>query len=228
MTLLRVMLPLLALLVSGCASRGPAAVTRIQAKGCDTQWNMASAQAIQVDSVRGVEHRFGKGSPCLAQSDGRAVTYTMFRLPRFREDYTLQIDSQIDGGSLFAPEVLTLDAAGNVLREVSFERFALRGDRLQTTMFFSDENASEQYLLMRSAQQVVGHGERRVVSGSFVIPIIAGVLPFLYMQGTESEGEYTYSHNGVVSLQARSSAPALRRNSQARDVARSELGSFIR
>ena len=222
------LLALLTLLVTGCASHGPTAVTRLQTQGCDTQWNTANARNLQVDAARGLEHRFQPGSPCLAESDGGAVTYTVFRLPRFREDYTLQVDSQISGGSLFAPEMVTLDAAGNVLREVSFERFSLRGDRLQTTMFFSRENAGEQYLLMRSARQVVGHEERRVVSGSFIIPVVAGVLPFLYMQGTEKEGQYTYSHTGVVSLQARSNAPALRRNLQARDVARSEIGFFAR
>lgn len=226
--LILALLSLLVMLVTGCASHGPNAVTRLQAKGCDTQWNTANARNIQVDALRGVEHRFEAGSPCLALSEGGAATYTVFRLPRFREDYTLQIDSQLIGRSLFAPEVMTLDAAGNVLREVSFERFSLRGDRLQTTMFFSQDNASEQYLLMRSARQVVGHEERRVVSGSFIIPVVAGVLPFLYMQGTEEEGEYTYSYNGVVSLQARSNAPALRRNLQARDVARSEIGFFAR
>jgi hypothetical protein len=219
---------LLTLLVSGCAGRGPAAVTRLQAKTCDTRWNTANAQNLQVDSVRPVEHRFEAGSPCLAESDGSAATYTVFRLPRYREDYTLRIDSQINGRSLFAPEVMTLDAAGNVQRVVTFDRFSLRGDHLQSTMFFSQDNAGEQYLLMRSARQVVGQGERRVVSSSFVIPLVAGVLPFLYMQGTESEGEYTYSHNGVVRLQARSNAPSLRRNMQARDVARSEIGTFVR
>lgn len=222
-------LSLAALLATGCASRGPAApVTRIKTGGCQTQWSMAGAQAIPLDSLRRVEYRFEKGSPCLVRSEGGAVTYAMFRLPRFREDYTLQIASQIDGRSLFAPELMTLDAAGNVLREVPFERFSLRGDRLQTTMFFSQDNASEQYLVMRSSPDVVGQGERRVVSSSFVVPVLAGVLPFLFIQGTESEGEYTYSHFGVVSLQAQSSASPRRRNMQARDVARSELSSFIR
>lgn len=221
-------LSILAVLATGCASRGPAAVTRLQAPGCDARWDLERAQAIQVDSLREVEHSFQPGSRCLAESDGSAVAYTVFRLPRFREDYTLQIDSQINGRSLFAPELMTLDAEGKVLREVPFDRFSLRGDRLRTTMFFSQDNAGEQYLLMRSARQVVGQGERRVVSGSFVIPLVAGVFPFLYMQGTESEDEYTYAHNGVVRLQARSNAPALRRNLQARDAARAEIGFFVR
>ena len=229
MTCLRlVMLSLVALLATGCASRGPAALTRIESQGCDEQWKLAGAKAIQVDAPRSVEHRFQAGSPCLAQSDGGAASYTVFRLPRFREAYTLQVDSQITGRSLFAPELVTLDAAGHVLREIPFDRFALRGDRLQVTVFFSQDNAGEQYLLLRSARQAVGRDERRFVSGSFFIPIVAGVLPFLYMQGTESEGQYTYSYDGVVSLQARSSAPALRRNMQARDIARSEIGFFAR
>lgn len=223
--LLRVLAPgLLVLLGSGCASRQPPAVTQLSAPGCDARWNLEPAAVLQVGEAHERVHRFDSSSRCLAQSDGGASRYAVFRLPRFREDWTLRIDSQISGRSLFAPEALLLDAEGRVLRELPFERFSLRGDRLQATVFFSGQNADEQYLLLRSARQAVGRDERRVESGSFVIPLITGLLPLVYMQGTESEGTYTYSHGGLVRLEAHSSTPAPRRGTEAGGIARTQIG----
>ncbi len=223
------LLGMLAVLASGCASRGSPAVTRIAAPRCDSQWQLSSPQGIPLDPAQGPQsHRIDPAGRCLTQPDGSAVTYAVFRLPRYRGAWMLELESELSGQSLFAPEALLLDAGGKVLREVPFERFAMRGDRLQTTVFFSEDNATEHYLLLHSAGAAVGRDERHVVSSSFIVPLFAGAMPFLYMQGTESEGAFTYSHSGTVSLLARSQGAALRRNSQARAVARSEMGVFTR
>lgn len=217
------------MLATGCASSGPTTVMQLNPRGCATQWDLSSPQAIVLDAPGGAQsHRIDGDTHCLAQPDGVAASYAVYRLPRFRESWTLQLESLITGGGLFAPEALLLDAQGKVLREVAFDRFALRGDRLQTTVFFSQDNAAEQYLLVQSAGAVVGRDERRVVSGSFIVPLLAGALPFLYMQGTESEGSFTYSHSGTINLLARSQGAPLRRNAHVRAMARSELGAFTR
>lgn len=223
------LLLVLASVASGCATRGSTAVTRITAPRCDAQWQLSAPQGITLDPAQGPQsHRIDPAGRCLTLSDGSAVSYAVFRLPRYRGPWTLELDSQLSGTSLFAPEALLLDAGGKVLREVPFERFAMRGDRLQTTVFFSEDNVAEQYLLLHSAGAAVGRDERHVVSSSFIVPLFAGAMPFLFMQGTESEGAFTYSHSGTVSLLARSQGAALRRNSQARAVARSEMGVFTR
>lgn len=224
-----VLLLLTALIATGCASRGPATVMPLNPKSCVTQWDLRSPQTIVLDAAGGAQsHRIEGDTHCLAQPDGAAASYAVYRLPRFREPWTLQLESLITKGSLFAPEALLLDVEGKVLREVAFDRFALRGDRLQTTVFFSQDNAAEHYLLVKSARALVGRDERRVVSGSFIVPLLAGALPFLYMQGTESEGSFTYSHSGTINLLARSQAAPLRRNAQVRAMARAELGAFTR
>lgn len=226
-----VAMPLLllgALSLGGCANRAlaPATVMQLNPKGCDTQWNLASPQAIEMDSPEGAQSfRVDGDARCLAQSGDRSVSYAVYRLPRYRDPWTLQLESRITDGGLFAPDVLLLDADGRIAREVPFDRFALRGERLQTTVFFNDENASERFLVVRSAGAMVGRDERHVVSGSFVVPLLAGALPFLYMQGTEAEGSFTYAHNGVVYMLARSTGyQPLRRSAQAR----SELGALAR
>jgi hypothetical protein len=223
---------LAASLVGGCASRAlaPATVMQLNPRGCDTQWNLSSPQAIEMDSPQGAQaFRVDGDVRCLAQSGDRSVSYAVYRLPRYRDPWTLQLESRITNGALFAPEAMLLDADGKVVREMTFDRFAMRGERLQITVFFNDENASEHYLVVRSAGAVVGRDERHVVSSSFYVPLLAGALPFLYMQGTEAEGSFTYAHNGVIYLLARSQAYSpLGRKADSRAMVRSEFGAVPR
>ncbi|MCC2655944.1 MAG: Maltose operon periplasmic protein precursor (MalM) [Panacagrimonas sp.] len=223
---------LAASLVGGCAGRAlaPATVMQLNPRGCDTQWNLSSPQAIEMDSPQGAQaFRVDGDVRCLAQSGDRSVSYAVYRLPRYRDPWTLQLESRITDGALFAPEAMLLDADGKMVREMTFDRFAMRGERLQITVFFNDENASEHYLVVRSAGAVVGRDERHVVSSSFYVPLLAGALPFLYMQGTEAEGSFRYAHNGVVYLLARSQAYSpLGRKADSRAMVRSEFGAVPR
>jgi hypothetical protein len=232
MSLPRIALPLVAALASGCAGRAPvpATVMQLNPKGCHARWDLGATDPIVIDAPQGAQaFRVDGDVRCLARSDGASVSYAVYRLPRFRESWTLQLESRISDGGLFAPEAALLDRDGRVLREVPFDRFALRGDRLETTIFFNQDHAAEQFLVVHSAGAMVGRDQRHVVSSSFVVPLLAGALPFLYMQGTESEGSFTYAHNGVVYLLARSQRYSpLRRHEQARALARSELGAIQR
>lgn len=226
---LGLVLPLLALLASGCASRGPAPVTRIEAPGCDAKWDLESATRLELDAPGHQESlRFGETSRCVAAGKGGApVNYAVLRLPRYREAWMLTLESSIVGQSLFAPEVLTLDARGRVLRQLPFDRFSMRGDHLEASLFVGEENVEERFLLVRSAIQAVGQGGAQVVSGGFAIPILTGLVPIVYMQGTERERKYTLSHNGLVTLDARTSR-STRRPGQAHDVARAEMAGLVR
>lgn len=220
----------LAALGTGCASAPvPATVMPLNPKGCHARWDLGSAQPIVMDDPQGAQaFRVDGDARCLVHPGGGSVSYAVYRLPAYRESWTLALETRISDGGLFAPEALLLDAGARVLRTVPFDRFAMRGERLQTTLFFSQENAAERYLVVHSAGAVVGRDERHVVSSSFVVPLIAGALPFLYMQGTESEGSFRYAHNGMVYLLARSQAYSpLRRHAQSRTMARSELGPLV-
>lgn len=227
LTFLRLLLPLLALLATGCASRGPAPVTRIESPRCDTGWNLESAVVLELDPARPENLRFDAASRCFAARGGAPVNYAVLRLPRFRKAWMLTLESPIVGQSLFAPEVLTLDADGQVLRRLPFERFSMRGEHLEASLFVGEENAPERFLLVHSAIQAVGQGGTQVVSGAFVIPILTGLIPLVYMQGTERERSYTLAHSGQMRLRAQL-AGASRRPGQARDIARAELGTFAR
>lgn len=223
----RLVLTLLLLLATGCASRGPAPVTQLDAQRCEAASRLGSATPLQLDQGHPETLRFDGSATCVSGSDHRPATYAAVRLPKFREDWVLTLHSQIAGQSLFAPEVFTLDAQGQVLRKLDFDRFTLRGDQLVATLFFNQDNAAERYLLVRSAHAAVGTTGRQVVSGAFMVPILTSVLPIVYMQGTERERSYTLSHNGLVQLQARRAAPN-RRVPQTHDLARAELGAMAR
>ncbi|WP_420468000.1 MalM family protein [Panacagrimonas sp.] len=217
---------LLLLGTAGCASRGPAPMTQV-ASPCDRHWQLQSAQPLALDEVRPQVLRLDAGSRCGFLEDGRVSNYTVLRLPAFDGPWSLSLESLIDGSSLFAPEVATLDADGRVRRELPLDRFVMRGDRLQANLFFGAEDAEESYLLLRSAPQAVGRSDERVVSRSFFLPILNAVMPILYVQGTERERRYTYSHAGRVQLQARSRTPK-RDAPKASDLARAELKTYLR
>lgn len=233
-SVLRAAFGLIALISAGCASRGaaplqpsPSSLTPVTeaAPACSQPWSTTDALALSADALRPTRHRMPGAA--VAAHGCAPVNTALFRLPRFREDWTLDIDSQIDGAQLFAPEIELLDEHGRVLRELTFDRFSMRGDRLQATVFFGAANGDERFLRVRPAPQVLGQDGRRVVSGSFFIPLFNAVLPLVYMQGTESEQRYTYADQGVLNFSARS-ASAARRHPQAHDVARGELGGFLR
>jgi hypothetical protein len=216
---IRLLICLAAFAVTGCASRGPAPM-QAAAPACGDGWNPQAAVLLSADPMRPTRHR-------VESSAAGCETVALFRLPRFREDWTLDVDSVFDGNRLFAPQVHLLDEQGKVLRELSFDRFSMRGERLQATLFFGAANSGERFLRVRAAPEVLGQTGHRVVSSSFVVPLVNAVLPLMYIQGTESEQSYTYADTGVLSLSARG-ASALRRSPQAHDVARSELGAFAR
>lgn len=194
---------LLAVFAGGCASRNPAPIVSLQAQQCDASWNLDSATHLWVNAEAPVRERFDRNSRCMATEEGSAH-YASYRLPVFRQPYVVAIESEIAGQTLFAPEVLMLDAAGQVTRRLEFERFSTRGERVQGTVFMNPENREERYLIVRSAPHAVGRTGDRYVSGSVVLPLVNTVLPMVVMYGTEYSQRYTYSHSGVVYLDARS------------------------
>lgn len=197
-------LPLLAvLLCGGCATRNPAPIVALPAQSCDTRWNLDAAIHLWLNAETPVRQRFDRDSRCVLTEEGSAA-YASYRLPLFRQPYAVAIESEIAGQTLFAPEVLLLDAAGAVTRRLEFERFSTRGERVQATVFVNAENRSERYLIVRSAPHAVGRTGDRYVSGSVVLPLVNTVLPMVVMYGTEYAQRYTYSHSGVVYLDARS------------------------
>lgn len=208
------------LCATACASRSAAPVTQREVRRCDVRSQLESAAILQLDNAQPETLRFDGGVSC---SGDRAVA----RLPRLRKDWVLTLNSKLTGKSLFAPEVFTLDAHGQVLRSLPFERFTQRGDHLEATLFFSKASAAERYVLVQSSLEVVGRQTTQVVSSSFAVPILTALMPFVYMQGIEHERSYTLSHNGIVQLQARAAVP-VGRVPQAHNVARAELGAMAR
>ncbi len=193
----------LAVAMTGCASRSATPVTTVadieHSPVCDRSWQLQDAVQLE-PSPRPLVQLFDAGSPCLAETSGVAVTYAAYRLPAYTGNWRLRVESHLHGRSLFAPELVLLDENRRVVRHVPHERFVMRGKQLQATVFFHDENAGERYLLVRSATHAAGHGQVRVESSYFILPIFTGLIPFVYMQGTEREREFVLAHSGVVKI----------------------------
>ncbi len=192
-------------LVVACANQGSIKAVRKEggpAPICTRAWQLNSAATLELDASQPKAVEFTSSSPCLVEPGGRAVTYFSFALPSYSAPWVLRVESHIDGRALFAPEIMLINRDRKVSRRIPYERFSLRGNQLQTTIFFNSEHADEQYLIVRSAPDVSGQGTTVVESGYFVVPIIAGLIPFFYMQGTEREREYVLSHSGIVKFYA--------------------------
>ena len=223
----RLVFVLFALSLGGCASRGALPVTQLDAPVCDRQWNLHSARSLEAGAGLPLQQHFDERSACRIEADGTQVRYALFRLPQHGADTRLSVSSLIQGRSLFAPAVAILDAEGRVLRQWEFERFSMRGKQLQLDLFLdgAESATQERYLLVHSAAQAVGEERERVVSGSFVLPILTGLVPMLLMHGTERETQYTLSYNGQVELRI-DSGRAPRRTLPAQEMLRAELGGF--
>lgn len=215
------LLPLLVALTSACASRSPAPIVSLPSERCDVAWNLDSATHLWLNAEAPVRERFDEASRCIATDDGTAH-YASYKLPVFRQAYSIEIESEIAGLTLFAPEVLMLDGAGKVTRRLEFDRFSARGEKVEGTVFMHPDNALERYLIVRSAGHAVGRTGDRYVSDSVVVPLVNTVLPILVMYGTEHSQSYTFSHSGVVYLDARSS-DAPRREKAAFEAARAQF-----
>lgn len=217
---LRLIVCLAAVALGGCASRAApltAASTPAPEASCAQRFEPQQAIAVSADPLQPTRQRIDAASTCAG--------VVLFRLPRFRQAWTLDVGSAFDGAQLYAPQAQLLDEHGRVQRELSFDRFALRGEQLQATLFFDASASTERYLRLLPAREVLGQGGRRVLSGSFVIPLLNTVMPVVYMQGTESEREFVYSDSGVVHLATRG-ATSLRRQPQAHELARRHLAAF--
>lgn len=220
-----ILLLLLALSLGGCASRGAGPETHLAAPACDTHWNLSAARSLDADDSLLQQQRFDTHSACRVNADGVLLRYALFRLPPQGGETRLIVSSLIQGRSLFAPVVALLDEQGQVLRQWEFDRFSMRGDQLQLDLYLGDAASAERYLLVHSAPQAVGQQRERVVSGSFVLPILTGVVPMLFMHGTERETQYTLSHDGQVEIRVDSDRSP-RRNLPAQQMLRAELGAF--
>lgn len=213
--------------IAACASRPP--LTQLAQPACATTLDLRDSQRLGLDSGQPLEHRFGQGSRCLTEIADTAphaatqTVYAVFHLPTAAQPYTISIDSIPVGDSLFAPEVLMLDADGAVRRTLPWERFNRRGSQLNATVFVDQQNnRDERYLVVKSANAAVGRRGSRLDSGSFFLPLFNVLFPVMYVHGTETAREYVLAHDGLVQMQARSAGKS-RRGQTAQDRMRAEL-----
>lgn len=211
-----------ALIASACAGVQPQApITRIEPQRCDRDWQLRSASQLSVDASEAREQRMDGSSRCLDRGTG-PIAYLPFRLPAYRAPYSITIDSEMAGTSLFAPEVFLLNGVGQAQRSVPYERFSVRGNKLRATVFINGGNASERYLVVASSATVVGKVEEKLVSKVTPIPVPLGLVPMLYVDASEYQGQYVLTHNGVLRLHARSAASSERREERVRPADRAD------
>lgn len=217
-----VLLALFASMLSACASTAPLTpMTSLAMQRCDADYQLKSAALLRIDEAEAFERRMDQSSRCVERRGGR-IAYLPLRLPEYRKPYSITVESEMAGQSLFAPEISLLDAAQRVRRTLPFEHFSVRGKLLRATVFIHAQNADERYLVVNSAPGIVGRVEDRTVSDVTTIPIPLPLWPTLYVEGREYQGQHVLTHNGLLRLHARSGVLAERRAAQARPPDRAD------
>jgi hypothetical protein len=212
---------LIALLVTACllgacssAPKRPTPVTQIDEKVCAEAIQFERATVINPKRNDVQSYRVDRRSPCL-RTDAGPMSYLAFRLLEFESPYSVTVESEQVGGVLFAPQLGLMDEAGHVSRRLAFEDFSLRGTLLRATVFVNAENAQERYLIVTSAVGQVGQTRQPIVAQVTMIPVLTGLLPMMWVSGSEYQGQYTLAHNGQIRMQAQFAPGAVPAKSQA-------------
>jgi len=141
--------------------------------------------------------------PCLADSGGDPSVYTVFNLPQAMEEFLISVTSVPQGGTLFAPRVMMLDETGRAMREVSREIFVFHGPALYLGLRV---RAGERYLVVASDPKFVGQGVSHIQSATMSNTIgtatAAGAIYVNVNTGSETLMDYTYAHNGSITVAA--------------------------
>jgi hypothetical protein len=180
----------------GCGE--PVPVVALDSRVCTPRIELATARPVNFDDQVGVD--INEQSPCLVEN-GRKRVFVLFRLPDTSESYSIFVTSEPIGRVLFVPHVQTLDATGQVMREVSRESFMLKGMSISAGL---RSRPGERYVLVRSDGDAAGEQVARFAQGRDLAAVVpAGAGTWVFFKGTEETKTYTFAHNGKIVLAVR-------------------------
>jgi hypothetical protein len=195
----------MALAASACGNdRGPPPITNIAALTCSPRPALAEAKPVPLDSDKAVTVTLDGNASCLEQPGGLRSLYGAFKLPDGSSQPVLvSVTSTPLGAGLFSPHVLMLDERENVVREIARDAFMFHGNKLYVGIRLHPE---ERYLIVASDPQSVGSQISRITESTSTAggsAIGGGVIVFYTIHsGSDRESNFTYSHNGTVTVSA--------------------------
>jgi hypothetical protein len=192
--------------VSACTTGpGPAPVVTLLLDGraCARDPDLAMTRALVLSTNKSVTVAVDEKMPCLTDSSGDPSLYAVFTLPQAMEEFLVSVTSYPQGQTLFAPRVMILDETGQPMREVSRDLFVFHGPALYLGLRV---RAGERYLVVASDPKCVGqqvsHIQSATQSNTAAAVTTGGAIFVNINTGSETTSDYTYAHNGSITVAA--------------------------
>jgi hypothetical protein len=152
-----------------------------------SQWNVVSTPVTAT-------------TPCVSLN-GRQGYYVVYELPFNGPNHVVTVGGAQEPLRIFAPDVLLLDAQGQVTRSFALEKYMVLGDTFGVQ--FKPAGA-ERFMAVQSNQLMVGQTragmEQRLIAGTGTACGVASCSSYTTYSGTENLASRTFSHEGIVSV----------------------------
>ena len=183
---------------SAAQSEGPPPLIDLAGRQCATTPDFTHALSLANDPNKEKETKtdIGASMPCLQGANGASV-YVVYALPPADTHYTVNVASNLSGHTLFAPRVTLYGADGTLRREFAGTAIVFRGNTL-CVLFRSHED--ERYLVVSSDPTVVGQRSSRITDSTMMAGAMAGPVIFQIHTGSEAKSDFTYAHNGSITI----------------------------
>ena len=192
--------------LSACATNSappPVLAIPLDGRACAGEPDVIAARALTLATNKSVTVAVDEKMPCLADGNGDPSVYAVFSLPQAMEEFLVSVTSMPQGQTLFAPRVLMLDDGGRPMREVSRDIFVFHGPALYLGLRV---RAGERYLVVASDPKFVGqqvsHIQSATQSNTIGAATTAGAIFVNVNTGSETTSDYTYAHNGSITVAA--------------------------
>lgn len=189
-----------ALAVCACAgSPGPPPITSVGEGPCATAPDLATARPVFLSADKPVTVDLDRGAACLALPDSTRGVYAVFVLPESPTPYLVTISSVPQGETLFSPRATVLDPTGATVQQLPRDAFMFHGATLSVAF---RTHGQERFVVVTSDPASVGQQEPQLQAGIQSTPVVAGPVIFFSHSGWEKSQNYTYAHNGRITVSA--------------------------
>jgi hypothetical protein len=146
----------------------------------------------------------GATTPCVSH-EGRDGYYVVYELPQNGPNHVVTIGGAQEPLRIFAPEVMLLDAEGQVTRNFGPEKYMTLGDTFGVQF---KPNGTERFVAVKSSSLIVGQTragvEQRLLAGVGTACGGAYCSSYTSYSGAEGLASRTFSHEGTIAVRVQS------------------------
>lgn len=142
--------------------------------------------------------------------DGVKSFFVLYRLPDFRNTYSILVSSNPEGTttdlSIFLPRISIYDASFQRVRYFDEHTLRSRGGVMERTVFINPANANERYLAIHSAS--LAEPVERILSTQTATTMPIGTGFIMWQSGMDMKSTLRSAPVGAVDIEVSGLAPA--------------------